>query len=95
MIILISVTAQEIYRALANNKQRQRRTLCFFRELTDIDELDSKFHDDSKECEQLLTNVKQLLQQSVDSEDIYSYKVNNEEPILLEDNLFVLVTMDK
>ena len=56
--------------------------LCFFRELIDIDdELESKFSDnkeDQNECKQLLTDVKQLLQQSIDSSDIYSYKVNHQ-----------------
>ena len=75
------VTAQEIHRALANNRQKQRRIICFFRELNDIEELDSKFHDnkeDKEECKQLLTDAKQLLQQSVDLSDIYFYKVNKE-----------------
>ena len=79
-MISILVTAQEIYRALANNKHKQRRMLCFFRELIDVDELESKFHDnmeDRNECKQLLIDVKQLLQQSIDSSDIYSYKVNH------------------
>ncbi|CAF4336651.1 unnamed protein product, partial [Adineta steineri] len=72
----ILVTAQEIYRALLNNKHKPRRILCFFRELTDIDELDSKFHDkeDKAESKQLLNDIKNLLQQSVDSSEIYTYK---------------------
>ncbi|CAF1376711.1 unnamed protein product, partial [Adineta steineri] len=78
----ILVTAQEIYRALLNNKHKPRRILCFFRELTDIDELDSKFHDneDKIESKQLLNDIKNLLQQSVDSSEIYTYKLqwNNE-----------------
>ena len=77
--MIILVTAQEIYRALANNKHKPRRILCFFRELFDIEELDSKFHDneDKIESEELLNNVKQLLQQSIDGSDIYTYKVNH------------------
>ncbi|CAF1208755.1 unnamed protein product [Adineta steineri] len=73
----ISVTAQEIYRALSNNKHKPRRILCFFRELTDIDELGSKFHDneDKAESKQLLIDIKNLLKESIDSSEIYTYKL--------------------
>ena len=76
---MILVTAQEIYRALSNNVHKPRRILCFFRELTDIAELDSKFHDneDKVESEQLLNDIKKLLRQSLDSSEIYTYKVND------------------
>ena len=72
-INLSLVTAQEIYRALENNKQKSRRIICFFRDLIDIDDLGSKFRE--TECEQLLTEVKQLLRQSIDPASIYSYQV--------------------
>lgn len=84
LISFILVTAQEIYRALANNRKESRRIVCFFRELIDIEGLESKFHDskeDRNESEQLLTDVKQLLQQSIDSSDIYSYKVTEKTTI--------------
>jgi hypothetical protein len=72
------VTAQEIYRALKNNINKSRRIVCFFRQIIDIEELDSKFHDTENvtESQELLDNIKNVLQQSIDSSDIYTYRVN-------------------
>ena len=52
--------------------------LCFFRELIDIDELESMFHDndDKAQSQQMLDDVKQLLRQSMDPSQIYTYKVS-------------------
>ncbi|CAF1109225.1 unnamed protein product [Adineta steineri] len=73
----ISVTAQEIYRALKNNINQSRRIICFFRDLIDIDELDSKFHDTENESEsqKLLDDIKHLLNQTIHSSDIYTYRL--------------------
>ncbi|CAF1291712.1 unnamed protein product [Adineta ricciae] len=73
----ISVTAQEIYRALKNNKDKTRRMICFLREIHDIDQLDSKFQETGNitEIQQLLKNVKTDLHQALDPSDVYTYQV--------------------
>lgn len=71
------VTAKEIHRALANNRHSSRRIVCFFREILDIDKLDGKYRENENDTEsqELLDEVKQLLRQSLDSSDIYTYQV--------------------
>ncbi|CAF1086333.1 unnamed protein product [Rotaria sp. Silwood1] len=71
------VTAKEIYRALQNNKT-SRRILCFFREIIDIEELDSKFREieDATEAQLLLNEIKNVLHQSLDSMDIRTYRIH-------------------
>ena len=69
----ISVTAKEIYRALQNNMNQSRRIVCFFREIRDIDKLDSKFYEN--ENQDLLEEIKSLLHRSIHSSDIYTYQV--------------------
>ena len=71
------VTAQEIYRTLKNNREKSRRIICFFRELTDVDQLDSKFRetDETNEIPTLLSEIKTDLKNSIDPEDIYTYQV--------------------
>jgi len=70
----ISVTAKEIYRALQNNMNQSRRIVCFFREIRDIDKLDSKFYEN--ENQDLLEEIKSLLHRSIHSSDIYTYQVD-------------------
>ncbi|CAF1533025.1 unnamed protein product, partial [Rotaria sordida] len=73
----ISVTAKEIYRALKNNINKSRRIICFFREIIDIEELDSKYREieNADETKKLLEKIKNLLHQSIDSSDIYTYRI--------------------
>ncbi|UJR21418.1 hypothetical protein I4U23_024507 [Adineta vaga] len=80
----ISVTAQEIYRALKNNKDKVRRMICFFREINDLEKLDSKFPETENitETQQLLNDIKNLLHQSLDPSDIYSYQSEISESVL-------------
>lgn len=72
------MTAQEIYRALRKNGKKSRRMICFFRELIDIDELDSKYRETENidEIQHLSTELKNDLRQSIDSSDIYTYQVS-------------------
>ncbi len=64
----------EIYRALKNNLNKSRRIICFFREIIDVEQLDSKYYE--KETYELLDEIKNLLHQSIDPSDIYTYQVN-------------------
>jgi hypothetical protein len=72
------VTAKEIYRALENNLNTSRRIVCFFREIIDIDKLDSKYRETENtiESQELLREIKNVLHQSITSSDIYTYQVN-------------------
>ena len=72
------MTAKEIYRTLEKNRGSSRRIVCFFRELIDVDELDSKYREieDGDETSRLLEDIKTQLHQSIASSDIYTYKVS-------------------
>ena len=52
--------------------------ICFLRELSDVEELDVKYRETEKidEIQQLLTEVKNDLQQSMDPADIHIYRVS-------------------
>lgn len=72
------MTAKEIYRALENNRNSSGRIVCFFRELLDVNELDSRYREteNSDETSKLLDDMKIHLRQSIASSDIYTYKVS-------------------
>ncbi|CAF4038756.1 unnamed protein product [Rotaria magnacalcarata] len=76
----ISVTSQEIYRALQNNDQQPQRMVAFFRELKDIDDLDSKlklkFSDTDEETQKLLDDTKTLIRDALLPENVFAYRVN-------------------
>ncbi|CAF3813414.1 unnamed protein product, partial [Rotaria sp. Silwood1] len=73
----ISVTAKEIYRALKNNMNKSRRIIFFYRNILDIEELDSKYREteNTDETKKLLEKINNLLHRSIDSSDIYTYKI--------------------
>lgn len=77
MILSVLVTAQEIYRAFKNNRNKPRRIVCFIREIDDIDKLDAKFREteNADETNVLLDTIKQLLYKSLDPSDVYTYHV--------------------
>ena len=72
------MTAKEIHRVLENNRGSSRRIVCFFRELTDVNELDSKYREteDSDEPSKLLDEIKTQLHETIASSDIYTYEVS-------------------
>lgn len=72
--VVFLVTAEEIYRTLKNNRDKPRRIICFCRDLIDIDELDSKYRDESHS---LLSEIQMHLKNSIDSEDFYVYRVKS------------------
>jgi hypothetical protein len=47
--------------------------ICFFREILDIDKLDSKYRE--TETQELLGEIKDVLHQSMLPSDIYTYQV--------------------
>jgi hypothetical protein len=51
--------------------------VCFLREIIDIDELDSKYREveNISETEGLLEEIKNVLHQSLDPSDVYTYQV--------------------
>jgi hypothetical protein len=64
--------------------------ICFFRQILDIDKLDSKYRE--IESQELLEEIKNLLHQSITPSDIYTYQVNKKYSlILIEKNLEVFL----
>ncbi len=74
-----SVTAKEIYRALKNNEESSQKMAVFFRQIEDIDALDSKikkkFVDTNDETEKLFNDLKTVIHHSLSQENIFTYSV--------------------
>jgi len=91
------VTAKEIYRALKNNINTSRRIICFFRDIIDIEKLDSKYREieNITETKELLEEIKNVLHQSINSSDIYTYQVDkNNSNLIKKFRFFLLDSME-
>ncbi|CAF1394225.1 unnamed protein product, partial [Didymodactylos carnosus] len=76
-LFFISVTEQEIHRALENNHDQTNRMLCFIREITDLNEIKNKnkFAETEDEPNRLLDKLKAQIYTQLDSQNIKTYKV--------------------
>jgi hypothetical protein len=75
----ISVTAQEIYRALENNATSPQRMVVFFRHIEDLDQFESKmkpkFIDTDPETEILFDDLKNAIRDQLPAENRFNYRV--------------------
>lgn len=73
------MTAKEIYRALKHNEHQSERMIVFFREIEDIDLLDStikkKFIDSNTEAQNLFDQTKMDIRNALSQANVYTYSV--------------------
>lgn len=81
---MVSVTADEIYRALSNNETRPQRVVAIFREIEDLDQfepnLQAKFTDENDAMiKNLLDSIKTTIRNALPKENLLTYKVCRQE----------------